>query len=650
MSRRVLVGDFETTVYNGQTRTDVWASAIAEIGKGDEVQIFGSIDETYQWIKSQRCNLTIYYHNLKFDSSFWLDYLLKVKHFTTAGQRFEIEGQPASYLWDDRKDMPNNSMRCIISSQGQYYSILLKIGGHYVELRDSYKLMPMSVSAMGPAFNTRHRKLEIEYEGLRYPGCPISEQEKAYIANDVLVVKEALEQMFKDGHNKLTIGACCLAEFKSWFTEKEWDFYFPDVSEIELDSSVYGSENVDEYIRKSYKGGWCYVVKGKKGKVLKNGLTADVNSLYPSVMSSESGCRYPIGMPTFWRGNDIPEDARLFNRIYFVRFRCTFRIKDGYLPFVQIKHDLKYNPRECLETSDVYNFNTGEYTEYYLDIEGNPKPAWPELTMSQVDFELFQEHYHVEHLQILDGCYFETVIGIFDEYINKYKKIKMESTGGRRTEAKLFSNNLYGKLASGLISSFKVPYVTDNQEQVYFENFTEFNRKPVYIPAGAMVTSWARNFTIRHAQMNYHGDDKPGFAYADTDSLHIDGMTEDGLVGIDIHPTNYCCWKIESHWTEAIFARQKGYIEILDNGEYDVKCAGMGDKPKALLVESITGKRNPDIKHKPEEEEWIQTRRTLEDFKAGLEIPGNLKAKRINGGILLTEQPFKMRKSIWERD
>lgn len=649
MAQRILVGDFETTVYSGQTRTDVWASALTEIGKGDEVEIFGSIDETYSWIKKQRCNLVIYYHNLKFDSSFWLDYLLKVKKFQVAGDRVEIDGQSPTFTWNEKWEMPNNTLRCLISSQGQYYTILLKIGGHIVELRDSYKLMPMSVKAMGDAFKTKHRKLEIEYEGVRYPGCPISEQEKQYLANDVLVVKEALEQMFRDGHKKLTIGSCCLEEFKSWFTKKEWNFYFPDVSKIELDSEIFGSSDVDEYIRKSYKGGWCYVEKNKKGKILHNGLTVDVNSLYPSVMHSESGCRYPIGLPVFWRG-DIPCEATQFDRLYFVRFRCTFKIKKGYLPFVQIKSDLKYNPRECLETSDIYNFITKKFSPYYTDLNGNPQATWPELTMSQVDFELFQEHYHVEHLKILDGCYFETIVGIFDGYLDKYKKIKMTSTGGLRTEAKLFSNNLYGKLASGKISSFKVPYVTDNQEQVYFETFTEFNREPVYIPAGAMVTSWARNFTIRHAQMNYYGGDKPGFAYADTDSLHIDGLAEDELINIDIHPTNYCCWKIESHWDEAIFARQKGYIEVLDDGTYDVKCAGMGDKPKALLIESMTGTINPQIKHKEKELEWIKTRRTLEDFKAGLEIPGNLKAKRINGGILLTEQPFKMRKSVWDRE
>ena len=55
--------------------------------------------------------------------------------------------------------------------------------------------------------------------------------------------------------------------------------------------------------------------------------------------------------------------------------------------------------------------------------------------------------------EILDGCYFNSAIGIFDRYIEKYKKIKLESKGAKRELAKLFLNNLYGKMASSTDSS-----------------------------------------------------------------------------------------------------------------------------------------------------------------------------------------------------
>ena len=40
--------DFETTVYEGQVNTEVWASACVELYTED-VKIFGSIDETFLW-------------------------------------------------------------------------------------------------------------------------------------------------------------------------------------------------------------------------------------------------------------------------------------------------------------------------------------------------------------------------------------------------------------------------------------------------------------------------------------------------------------------------------------------------------------------------------------------------------------------------
>ncbi len=48
-SKRVFVGDFETTVFKGQTFTEVWASAVVELNTED-VQIFHSIHETFNFL------------------------------------------------------------------------------------------------------------------------------------------------------------------------------------------------------------------------------------------------------------------------------------------------------------------------------------------------------------------------------------------------------------------------------------------------------------------------------------------------------------------------------------------------------------------------------------------------------------------------
>ena len=44
-----------------------------------------------------------------------------------------------------------------------------------------------------------------------------------------------------------------------------------------------------------------------------------------------------------------------------------------------------------------------------------------------------------------------------------------------------------------------------------------------------------------------------------------------------------------------------------------------------------------------EEAEFVRTKRTLEDFKIGLCVPGKLIPKRIKGGTLLVETTYEMR-------
>ena len=660
--------DFETTVYKGQEYTEVWASASVELYTED-VQIFHSIDEQFNYFLDQGCNIIAYYHNLKFDGSFWLSYLLIDKHFK---QAYDKTGEAENaVVWKKDKFMDNNSFKYSISDKGMWYTIIIKVNGHFIEIRDSLKLLPFSVKRISNNFGTKHKKLDMDYDGLRYAGCPITDKEKKYIANDVLVVKEALEIMFNQGHNNLTIGSCCLEEYKeickkSTKLQLEYKEMFPDMYAIDIDSMTYKYSTAGDYIRRSYRGGWCYLVKGKENKVHGYGTTADVNSLYPSMMSSESGNRYPVGKPKFWTGNFIPDRALQNDMYYFVRIKTRFYIKENKLPFIQIKSSWLYKGTEALETSDIYDPTTDKYYAFYKDNDGVLRDTRVELTLTMTDYQLLKDHYELVDFEILDGCYFYSQIGIFDEYIEKYKKIKMESKGALRELAKLFLNNLYGKMASSKDSSFKLAYIKEDKT-IGFLPVAEANKKAGYIPVGSAITSYARNFTIRAAQKNYYGKDKPGFIYADTDSIHCDLKPEE-IKGIKVDDKNFCCWKLESCWDKAIFTRQKTYIEhvVAENCEpieepyNNIKCAGMPQRCKDLFQLSLDGTAHEDgyiDESTGNHKEWSSEEleflfesdthkpivRDFDDFKVGLKVPGKLRPKRIRGGILLVSTSYEMR-------
>lgn len=601
------VCDFETTVYKGQQYTEVWAAAIVELHTED-VTILHSIQDFLGYIFSLNVNVVGYFHNLKFDGNFIVDWLLR-----------------NGYQWNRVAEgkMKTNEFKCAISDRGAWYTITIKKGQTVIEFRDSLKLLPFSVKRIGKSFKTQHKKMDMEYEGFRYAGCEITDKEKEYIANDVLVVKEALEIMFERGHQKLTIGSCCLEEFKSTYDKTDFKNFFPNLTEIEIDPDLYGESNADAYIRHSYRGGYCYLVKGKENKIYSNGWTADINSSYPSNMSSESGNYYPVGKPMFWKG-DIPKEAD--NKYYFVRIRCRFNIKEGMLPTVQIKGTLLYNGTDYLTTSDYYDYQSGTYKRYYMK-QGVKHDSYVTMTMTCVDYELFLKHYNPIDLEVLDGCYFMKAIGLFDDYMYKYKEIKENSVDAERELAKLYLNNLYGKFAANDSSSYKVPYI-NSKNVLGFEIVEEHEKKPGFIAVGSAITSYARRFVINAAQANYHGVDKDGFIYCDTDSIHCSGKPED-VKGIRIHPTSFCAWKLESYWDKAVFVRQKTYMEHVTHVDgkevepfYNIRCAGMSEDAKQEFLDKYD----------------------ITDFKEGLKLNEGLKPVRMPGGIVLEKKGYHMTK------
>ena len=199
-------------------------------------------------------------------------------------------------------------------------------------------------------------------------------------------------------------------------------------------------------------------------------------------------------------------------------------------------------------------------------------------------------------------------------------------------------------MASGTNSSFKIAYL---DHEVHYEIIKANDKKAGYIAIGSAITSYARNWTIRYAQMNYIKKGK-GFCYADTDSLHMDYGIEN-VKGCEIDDKELGAWKCESEWDKAIFVRQKTYLEhvISENFEkvnpyYDIKCAGMPDNCKNLFIKSITQEYNLE-ELTEEEREFCKEKREITDFKIGLLIPSKLVSKRFIGGVVLSETTYKLR-------
>lgn len=432
------VADFETTTLEDDCR--VWSWGIIKVGKLSDYVDGTTIDGFINHI-SQRAQ-HIYFHNLAFDGSFILDWLLK-----------------HGYTWVKENPKPLE-FTSLISRMGKFYSITVVFDtGYRVEFRDSYKKLPMSVAGIAKAFNLHNQKLEIDYEAIRPVGYIPTEQERRYQRNDVAIVAQALEIQFNENMTKLTVGADSLSTYKK-MTGKLFTRRFPILS-----------AEIDTEIRKAYRGGYTYASPRFTHKINGCGSVYDVNSLYPSVMRT---ALLPYGEPLYREGAPSGKYP-----LYIASITITVKLKEKHIPCIQIKKNLSFNP-----------------TEYLTEIN---EPTTVNAT--NIDIELWKKHYDLK-IHSWNGTFeFRGSYGFFDNYVDKFMEIKKNSEGGLRQIAKLHLNSLYGKFATNPDVTGKRPTLKDNRVSLIINDAE--TRDPVYTPMGVFITAYARNKTISAAQDNY---------------------------------------------------------------------------------------------------------------------------------------------------
>ena len=305
----------------------------------------------------------------------------------------------------------------------------------------------------------------------------------------------------------------------------------------------------------------------------------------------------PFGEPFFYEGK-YKEDK--IYPLYIQRITCSFKIKKNKIPTIQIKH------RQFVDNEYLTSSN-GEIVA---------------LTLTNVDLDLFLEQYDVEDLKYHSGWKFKAMHGLFKEYIDKWIKIKNDSTisgnKGMRQVSKIFLNSLYGKFATGLDVRSKIPYLED--DIVHYLTTPPDRKEGIYIPMGCFITAYAREKTIRTSQaikdysINKYGVDK--YCYSDTDSIHTLLPIEELKQFCEIDDVKLGAWKHESHFTKAKFIRQKTYLEEI-NGEMKITCAGLPPRCYSQV-------------------EW-------DSFKVGMKVGGKLRFKHVKGGVNLVETEFTIK-------
>lgn len=536
--RIVIVADFETSRYS-PTTTDshVWCWGASrwcgDTVEEDDYQWGLSIDTFMEHVSSQERSTNVFFHNLKFDGHFIVDWLLR-----TGKRCVDLEPKRALRVGE---------FITTISDMGQWYKIVWKPSAkRIVEFRDSYKILPVSVKALGEVSADGVLKGDIDYDKIRPVGYSPTDKELDYQYRDVRIVSNALHI---SGVKKLTISSLAFNDWKSTltFTKKDgtkfkdasiWRNIFPRLSDRD-----------DGAIRSAYRGGFTAVALGKEGYKSGPGRTYDVNSMYPSILRDEP---LPCGKPIrYWGG--LPEEG------YWVARACvSFKLKEGGIPCIQLKNTPGYRGSEHLKHGESVV-----------------------LSFTNIDYEIFNDMYDFE-VESLEWVYtFRTRTHVFDAYIDKWGHIKEHSSGVLRQLAKLHLNSLYGKFGNAPKLGSRTPVMDENGNVHYVPGPTT-DDEPNYVPLAVFVTAIARARIIRSAALC--GD---RFLYADTDSLHVEG--DYPVEGLDVHATRTGAWKKEASFAYGVYNRSKQYGEVID-GKHKIHMAGAPEKIlKDVKVEDMLG-------------------------------------------------------------
>jgi len=322
-----LMADFETTTDPEDCR--VWAGGAVDIDKLEVAYIGNDLHHFIEWLSTK--NTKVYYQNLRFDGEFLLHYFLS-----------------HGYKWDKGKDdrgfrtpLKEKHFRTLITDEGLFYSIEVcfkRISDKKMlkaTFLDSLKKLPFSVRQIAKGFGLAMTKGEIDYDEYRPVGHELTPEEKDYLVRDCMIVAQALKVQFEQGLTRMTNASDSMDSYKKSIGGN-FERWFP-VLPLGLDS----------IIRKAYRGGYVYLkpeyrnVRGLQGK------TYDVNSLYPSIMYEKV---LPFGYPVYFEGHPDPDEKY---PLYLIHFKCTFELKPGHLPMIQLKNNRRFVETEYLTTSRV---------------------------------------------------------------------------------------------------------------------------------------------------------------------------------------------------------------------------------------------------------------------------------------------------------
>lgn len=664
----------------GCTKTDVqvYGNNIDDIYSVFE-RIARANNKKYDSKRSQTVKFQVFVHNLKWDFEF-----LKYSFHRMGFEQFF-----GNVKYGKKFGTLQRGTFSVVCNDNIVYSANIKLhdGMHFVsdrknrkgefnsqdidieiELIDSMKITQKKLSDIADellVINDMHKKLDgYDHKIMRMENHSLTDEEKAYLYNDVYILKEWAKQFYAIlKTTKKTASSIAFEKFlEKTFRYKNFaDNYkvfeglFPDLTKYALISKI---------IEDSYNGGMTQSNRAYVHKTIKTNkaVSMDINSSYPAVVKN---CMLPYGTPTFYSKGRPTLEEKIEDNVDMELITIAFdgfknnnpndligniKVGDNVFDYIDSGafEDFDIRGSQYIHTNIVDGLEINDViTDYELIGEKNPTDK-RRYTMSIWSFELenllenmsfyiedkkwnkeYEEWDTVEVLRkgydVLHTVGFAGRTGIFEEAVDFYTKMKIEAklSGNKCLEefAKMILNSFYGVMGSNSRRVDKSYKVNENGEIVNGEVVNVYSSSKKYYKAFASaVTAWAR-VNLRKTLYSVGFEN---VLYFDTDSLYTTLNKEEleERCGDLLHDTELGKWKIERTYNEFKTIGAKKYILKTDNDEIVCKCSGL----PADVREAIT----------------------FEQFELGASFEGKRQPVPMYGGFVLKDVPFRISDNIFD--
>lgn len=495
--------DGQRQVYNAIGAFDIETSHVSDtitesfcymwqfsIGENDTV-IFGrTVDEFIRFLQMVNlfCKETvvIYVHNLAFEFQFLRSYMdIKPDDIFFVDNR-----KPAYFTWMN------------------------------YEFRDSLLLTNMSLDQFTHKYKARHVKQdgeEFNYQEIRLPSTPLTDEQWYYGACDVLGLKEALTTLFaSEGDNIVTVPMS-----STGYVRRDVKNAMTASGEISKVKNKGGDVKVFDMLRQAFRGGNTHANRYYTGKILENVDSADRSSSYPDVLINR---KYPYE----FRPMDKPTIHHILYTIDHKRYAVLMRVK---FDNIELRNPLNGFPY----------ISVSKCQRVLHSVEDNGRVLYAEYletVVTDIDFRIIRDHYTCDSF-ICEDVYiskYEWLPEAFREEVREYyrKKTELKNVDGfeiyyMKSKNKL--NALFGMCCTNNIKA-EIEYRPGEEEPFHVGNLTDDEKAKMLKKQamnqfllyawGVWCTAWARE--ALQWGLDIAGEKA---VYCDTDSVKY--LADDGI-------------------------------------------------------------------------------------------------------------------------